>query len=82
MVGATASIGEGKADFWLVLADKDGSMQWDRAYGGAKEDKATQIIEDFDGNVFIAGYNPKVAEVVIYILLKQNLLLVKKREVN
>jgi len=56
MVGATASIGEGKADFWLVLADKDGSMQWDRAYGGNKEDKATQIIKDFDGNVFIAGY--------------------------
>jgi hypothetical protein len=56
MVGMTASIGEGKGDFWLVVTDKDGSMNWDRAYGGAKEDAATKIIRAYDGNVFITGY--------------------------
>ena len=56
MVGTTASIGEGKGDFWLVIIDKEGSMEWERAYGGSKEDVATQIVEDYSGTVFIAGY--------------------------
>ena len=56
MVGSTASIGEGKEDFWLVIIDKEGSQKWERAYGGSKEDVATQVIHSFDGNIFIAGY--------------------------
>ncbi|MCK5857029.1 MAG: hypothetical protein KAG64_06035 [Bacteroidales bacterium] len=56
MVGGTASIGEGKEDFWLVIIDKEGSQEWERAYGGSKEDVATQVIHSNDGNIYIAGY--------------------------
>ena len=56
MVGSTASIGEGKEDFWLVLIDKDGSQKWERAYGGSKEDVATRVIHSYDGNIYISGY--------------------------
>jgi len=79
LVGATASIGEGKADFWFVLIDKDGSQEWERAYGGKKDDVATQVIHTNDGNVYIAGFTKSKGGRDIYVLKVQPFASEKER---
>jgi len=55
-VGYTESIGAGKSDFWLLVADKDGDQEWEKTYGGDKDDGATKVILSYDGKLVIAGY--------------------------
>lgn len=55
-VGYTKSIGAGKSDFWLLVADKDGDQQWEKTYGGDKDDGAEKVTLSFDKKLVIAGY--------------------------
>jgi len=56
MVGYTKSMGAGKSDFWLVVADKEGDQQWEKTYGGDKDDGAQSVILSYDGKLVISGY--------------------------
>ncbi|WP_299162604.1 hypothetical protein [uncultured Tenacibaculum sp.] len=44
-------------DYWLLKFDKDDKLQWQKTYGGSKDDKAYQIIETKDKGFAIIGYN-------------------------
>jgi len=43
-------------DYWLVKLDASGALQWQRTYGGSKDDQGQQIIQTLDGGYAITGY--------------------------
>ena len=46
----------GKADFWIVKLDRQGTLEWEQAYGGPGDDEAKSIQQTFDGGYIVAGY--------------------------
>jgi hypothetical protein len=55
IAGYTDSYGNGSGDVYLVKTDYNGTMQWNKTYGGTGEDRGYSIIQAPDGYV-IAGY--------------------------
>jgi len=55
MVGETSSFGAGSRDFWLVKTDSNGTMQWNKPYGGTNQEEAYSVIQTSDGGYAIAG---------------------------
>ncbi len=49
VAGRTASFGSGDDDIWLLKVDPKGREQWNRTFGGQKDDVALQVIELKDG---------------------------------
>ena len=51
---------DGKAlavnDYWLLKLDAEGNLQWQRTYGGSKDDQGQQLIQTFDGGYALTGY--------------------------
>lgn len=44
------------SDYWLLKLDADGNMQWNKTYGGSKEDLGQAVIQTTDGGYAIVGY--------------------------
>jgi hypothetical protein len=55
VAGTTYSFGMGEYDFWVLKLNKDGGLEWQRAYGGVKSDMAQSIRQTFDGGYIVAG---------------------------
>lgn len=55
MVGYTSSSGIGGYDIFLVKADKNGTLEWQKTIGGADWDFAHSIKQTSDGGFIIAG---------------------------
>ena len=53
--GYTESFGSGGADAWVLKINADGSVAWEKAYGGAGSDEATHITELSGGGYMVAG---------------------------
>ncbi len=49
VAGRTASFGSGADDVWMLKVDYNGREQWNRTFGGQKDDVAFQVIELDDG---------------------------------
>jgi predicted secreted protein len=49
VAGRTASFGSGGDDIWLLKVDTKGREQWNRTFGGQKDDVALQVIKLKDG---------------------------------
>ncbi len=47
--------GYGVSDFWLIRTDSDGTMLWDRAFGGTGVDVATDLRTTSDGGFIMTG---------------------------
>jgi len=58
--GETRSFGSGNYDFWLVKTDQNGTMQWNRTFGGKDEDSARAIIQTTDGGYLLGGFSEQV----------------------
>ncbi|MEK6152754.1 hypothetical protein WIW50_05820 [Flavobacteriaceae bacterium 3-367] len=43
-------------DYWLLKLDADGSLQWNKTYGGSKDDRGQSVIQTLDGGYAIVGY--------------------------
>jgi hypothetical protein len=43
-------------DYWLLKLNADGNIEWQRTYGGSKDDRGQQVIQTSDGGFAIAGY--------------------------
>ncbi|UOY08725.1 hypothetical protein L0P88_09270 [Muricauda sp. SCSIO 64092] len=43
-------------DYWLVKLDMDGDLEWQKTYGGSKDDQGQQVIQTSDGGYAITGY--------------------------
>jgi len=46
----------GDYDFWVVKVNKNGTKQWDRAYGSSLKDQCFSIESTLDGNYILAGH--------------------------
>ena len=56
LLGYTESYGAGDYDFWLIKTDAQGNRQWDKTFGGSKEDKSSSVQQTSDGGYILLGY--------------------------
>ena len=45
----------GNSDYWLVKLDANGTIQWEKNYGGSGDDFASIVVQTYDKGYFIAG---------------------------
>lgn len=55
VAGKTNSFGAGNYDFWVIKLDSNGTIEWQKAYGGTGEDSAYSVAV-VDGGYVVAGY--------------------------
>ncbi len=46
----------GGADIWVVKLDRNGNLEWEKTYGGSKDDIATHVAPTFGSGLIITGY--------------------------
>ncbi|MCO5251697.1 MAG: choice-of-anchor D domain-containing protein [Candidatus Kapabacteria bacterium] len=51
---------KGSSDIWVLKLSIDGSIEWQKTYGGRKSDMATVIQETIDGGFIVAGFTNSV----------------------
>ena len=49
------SLAFGKGDYWVVKLKKDGSIDWEKTYGGSNDDWASAIIQTRDSGYMVIG---------------------------
>ena len=54
--GFTQSFGAGNYDAWVLKLNADGSVAWQKTYGGSGNDYANAIQQTGDGGYIVAGY--------------------------
>jgi hypothetical protein len=55
IAGLTRSKGAGDLDAWLISASRDGSLLWDKTYGGSDMDLANGVVQLEDGSFALVG---------------------------
>ena len=55
LLGVTESYGAGKRDIWLVKTDAQGNKQWDKTFGGTKNDWGASVQQASDGGYILLG---------------------------
>ena len=55
LAGVTASSGEGETDAWVIRLTAEGSLEWNRTYGGKEADTARSVVRTDDGGLLFAG---------------------------
>jgi hypothetical protein len=71
IAGYTRSSGAGMLDMRLIKTDKNGTLQWDRTFGGAYDDMANAVVQTSDGGYAIAGYTkPSLTAYEDFMLVK------------
>jgi hypothetical protein len=43
-------------DYWLLKLDADGNLQWNKTYGGSKDDRGQSLVQTSDGGYALTGY--------------------------
>lgn len=46
---------KGQYDYWIIKLDKDGKIEWDKTYGGSKNDYLYSIHQTKDGGYIVGG---------------------------
>jgi len=54
--GFSGSAGAGGRDLWVVALDDEGSLRWQRRFGGPDHDMAYAVATDAAGGAIVAGY--------------------------
>jgi hypothetical protein len=47
----------GDDDFWVVKLSQDGALQWQKTFGGSRDDVANSIMRASDGGYVVIGYS-------------------------
>ena len=55
VAGQTKSFGAGNEDFWVLKLNSDGSVAWQKTYGGSADDFAYPIQQTSEGGYIVAG---------------------------
>ncbi|GJQ59136.1 MAG: hypothetical protein D8M57_07175 [Candidatus Scalindua sp. AMX11] len=55
VLGYSDSFSTGDNDAWVLKLDKNGSVAWQRTYGGPHDDKARSIAQTTDGGYIVTG---------------------------
>ncbi len=56
VAGYTESFGTGSGDFWVLKLNSNGTVAWQKTYGGTDDDRANSIQQTADGGYIVAGY--------------------------
>ena len=56
VAGGTASFGAGNEDLWVLKLNADGTVAWQKTYGGSGYDGALSIQQTSDGGYIVAGF--------------------------
>jgi len=56
VAGYTSSFGAGWEDVYVLKLNSDGSLAWQKTYGGSNYDRAYSIQQTTDGGYIVAGY--------------------------
>ncbi len=56
VAGTTMSEGAGGSDLWVSKLNPDGTVAWQKTYGGANTDPARSIRQTTDGGYIVSGY--------------------------
>jgi len=56
VAGRTDSFGAGRSDFWVLKLREDGTIQWQKTYGGRADDQPHSIQQTSDGGYAVAGW--------------------------
>lgn len=56
VAGYSDSFGAGGYDFWVLRLNPDGTIAWQKTYGGTSSDQAFSVDETTDGRVVVAGH--------------------------
>lgn len=43
-------------DYWLLKFDAQGDLQWNKTYGGSKDDRGQSLVQTSDGGYALTGY--------------------------
>ena len=43
-------------DYWLLKLDADGNLEWNKTYGGSKDDRGQSLVQTKDGGYAMTGY--------------------------
>jgi len=62
MTGNVSENNYGISDYWIVKLAADGSLEWDKVYGGAGQDWCFDVLATSDGNYLISGHSGSGAE--------------------
>ncbi|QMU29526.1 T9SS type A sorting domain-containing protein [Adhaeribacter radiodurans] len=58
--GATADKSEenrGRSDYWVVKIDANGNKQWDKTFGGMREEEVSTVFQTTDGGLLVGGHS-------------------------
>jgi len=56
VAGETSSFGEGNGDFWLLMLNPDGTVAWEKTYGGSNNERYVFCLQKTeDGGLILAG---------------------------
>jgi len=55
VAGCTSSFGTGREDFWVLKLRPDGTVEWQKAYGGVDRDEAHSVWQTRDRGYIVAG---------------------------
>jgi uncharacterized delta-60 repeat protein len=53
--GYTSSFGAGGQDLWVLKLNPDGTIAWQKSYGGSADERARSIQQTSDGGYIVAG---------------------------
>jgi hypothetical protein len=43
-------------DYWLLKFDAEGNLEWNKVYGGSKDDRGQNLVQTSDGGYALTGY--------------------------
>jgi hypothetical protein len=52
---SSEGVGGGRDDVWVLKLDSSGNVQWQRTYGGERDDEAHAVVPAFDGGYVVVG---------------------------
>jgi uncharacterized delta-60 repeat protein len=55
VAGETSSFGAGNSDVWVLKLNTDGTVNWEKAYGGGSDESGYSVQETSDGKYIVAG---------------------------
>ncbi len=55
IAGSTLSFGAGSWDGWLLKLDANGTVEWQKTYGGSGWDSFLSVLQNSDGSYIVAG---------------------------
>lgn len=56
LIGTTQSKGEGNEDIWLIKTNADGTLLWDKTFGGKNGDIGYAVKQTSDNGFILTGY--------------------------